>query len=204
MFGIGTEELMLILVIALVVLGPERMPKLARDLGRMVGDFRRTSDELRNEFLNADKIIDIAATSASTPAIAPSGAASPFAEAASPVAGAASPVGETAPSSGAEGVAPATLVDIGVPLSAEALLQPGETPPATDPDGTTVPPAAVTAGGAAVPAAPAVPADPDETLFDREAREAHERLGDPARARQAAAEGWKTPSDEAGTTDRWG
>jgi len=65
MFGIGTEELMLILVIALVVLGPERMPKLARDLGRMVGDFRKTSDDLRNEFLNADSIIDVAARSAS-------------------------------------------------------------------------------------------------------------------------------------------
>ena len=48
MFGIGTEELMLILVIALVVLGPERMPKLARDLGKMVGEFRKTSDDLRN------------------------------------------------------------------------------------------------------------------------------------------------------------
>ena len=44
MFGIGTGELLLLLVIALIVLGPERMPKVARDLGRMVGDLRRTFD----------------------------------------------------------------------------------------------------------------------------------------------------------------
>ena len=57
MFGIGTEELLLILVIALIVLGPERMPRVARDIGRVLGDLRRTSDELREEFLNADRAI---------------------------------------------------------------------------------------------------------------------------------------------------
>jgi Tat protein translocase TatB subunit len=64
MFGIGPEELVLVLIIALIVLGPERMPKVARDIGRVVGDLRRTSDELREEFLNADKLIDKAADSA--------------------------------------------------------------------------------------------------------------------------------------------
>jgi len=61
MFGVGPEELVLILIIALIVLGPERMPKVARDLGRVVGDLRRTSDQLREEFLNADKLLDKAA-----------------------------------------------------------------------------------------------------------------------------------------------
>ena len=64
MFGIGPEELVLILIIALIVLGPERMPKVARDIGRVVGDLRRTSDELREEFLNADKLLDKAADAA--------------------------------------------------------------------------------------------------------------------------------------------
>ena len=64
MFGVGPEELVLILIIALIVLGPERMPKVARDLGRVVGDLRRTSDQLREEFLNADKILDKAADAA--------------------------------------------------------------------------------------------------------------------------------------------
>ena len=64
MFGVGPEELVLILIIALIVLGPDRMPKVARDIGRVVGDLRRTSDELREEFLNADKILDKAADAA--------------------------------------------------------------------------------------------------------------------------------------------
>lgn len=57
MFGIGTGELLLLLVIALLVLGPERMPKLARDVGKTVADLRKTSDELRTEFLNADQAL---------------------------------------------------------------------------------------------------------------------------------------------------
>jgi len=67
MFGIGTEELLLILVIALIVLGPERMPKVARDIGRVVGDLRRASDELREEFLNADRVLERAANSGTDP-----------------------------------------------------------------------------------------------------------------------------------------
>lgn len=61
MFGIGTGELLVLLVLALLVLGPERMPRMARDIGKTVGDLRRTSDELRREFLNADALIDKAA-----------------------------------------------------------------------------------------------------------------------------------------------
>ena len=72
MFGVGPEELVLILIIALIVLGPDRMPKVARDLGRVVGDLRRTSDQLREEFLNADKLLDKAADAAAPPAPAPS------------------------------------------------------------------------------------------------------------------------------------
>jgi len=68
MFGIGPEELVLILIIALIVLGPERMPKVARDLGRVVGELRRTSDQLREEFLNADKLLDKATDAAGPPA----------------------------------------------------------------------------------------------------------------------------------------
>ena len=73
MFGVGPEEIMVILILALLVLGPERLPKVARDLGKIVGELRRTSDELRDEFLNADKYLNpetpaIPAVTASQPA----------------------------------------------------------------------------------------------------------------------------------------
>ena len=59
MFGIGPEELLLVAVLALLVLGPDRLPKVMRDMGRFVGDLRQTSDELRDEFLNADKYLEV-------------------------------------------------------------------------------------------------------------------------------------------------
>ena len=47
MFGIRPMELVLILVVALLVLGPKRMPELARTLGKGLGEFRRASNDLR-------------------------------------------------------------------------------------------------------------------------------------------------------------
>ena len=135
MFGIGTGEILLLLVIALIVLGPERMPKLARDLGRALAEFRKTSDELKSEFMNADKYLEAAAPP-ERPAIAAPAAPEP-------------------------------------PLTEAAV--------ATD-----------------------VPTEPDETAFDKEAREARERLRDPERAERAKAEGWTIPTDEAGTSERSG
>jgi sec-independent protein translocase protein TatB len=46
-FGIGIQELGLILVVALLVFGPKRMPELARTLGRGLGEFRKASSDLR-------------------------------------------------------------------------------------------------------------------------------------------------------------
>ena len=77
MFGIGPEELILVLVVALLVLGPERLPRVARDVGRVVGDLRRTSDEFREEFLQADKYLEKPAASAPTPVAEPAPAAIP-------------------------------------------------------------------------------------------------------------------------------
>ena len=47
MFGIGIQEFGLILVVALLVFGPKRLPELARMLGRGLGEFRRASNDLR-------------------------------------------------------------------------------------------------------------------------------------------------------------
>lgn len=47
MFGIGGTELLVILVVALVVLGPKSVPQLARTLGKAMGEFRRVSTEFQ-------------------------------------------------------------------------------------------------------------------------------------------------------------
>lgn len=47
MFGIGTSEVLIVLVIALLVLGPKEIPKVARALGRAMRELQRAKDELR-------------------------------------------------------------------------------------------------------------------------------------------------------------
>ena len=47
MFGIGLPELVVILAVALIVLGPQRLPEVARMLGRAYGQLRRASEEFQ-------------------------------------------------------------------------------------------------------------------------------------------------------------
>jgi len=47
MFGIGMTEIVVILVIALLIFGPNKLPELARSLGKGFGEFRRASYDLR-------------------------------------------------------------------------------------------------------------------------------------------------------------
>jgi sec-independent protein translocase protein TatA len=49
MFGpIGMPELIIILVIALIIFGPRKLPELGRSLGKSIGEFKKASNELRS------------------------------------------------------------------------------------------------------------------------------------------------------------
>ena len=66
MFGIGMPELLLILALALIVLGPKKLPELARALGKGMAEFRRATDELKDELRQMEHEIEETSTGATS------------------------------------------------------------------------------------------------------------------------------------------
>lgn len=50
MFEVGFTEIIMIALVALLVVGPERLPELVRNTGRWIGRFQRIAREMRTEF----------------------------------------------------------------------------------------------------------------------------------------------------------
>ena len=55
MFGLGFTEILVILGVALIVLGPEKMPQVAKELGKLTAQFRRAMDQFHSEINMADR-----------------------------------------------------------------------------------------------------------------------------------------------------
>ena len=58
MFGIGVPELMVILVIALVVLGPSRLPDVAKAVGKALAEFRKATSDISDELKDVRRSLE--------------------------------------------------------------------------------------------------------------------------------------------------
>ena len=79
MFGIGTPELLVILIVALIVLGPKRLPEVARALGKGLAELRKATSGLSDELQNARIMLEREAQAEipKPPAVAPAAVAAP-------------------------------------------------------------------------------------------------------------------------------
>lgn len=59
MFGLGVGEILLILALALIFIGPERLPALARSLAKGYAEFRRSFDEVKNTIEKDIRSLDL-------------------------------------------------------------------------------------------------------------------------------------------------
>jgi sec-independent protein translocase protein TatB len=71
MFNIGMPELLVILSVALIVLGPKRLPDVARAIGKAMAEFRKATSGITDELENARAMLEEEARKASAPAPAP-------------------------------------------------------------------------------------------------------------------------------------
>ena len=59
MFGIGMPEMLLLLAIALIVIGPKKLPELAKSLGRALGEFKKATSDLKQSLEIDSELKDV-------------------------------------------------------------------------------------------------------------------------------------------------
>ena len=128
MFGIGMQELLIILLVALVVIGPTKLPEVARSLAKGLRELRRASDDLRSTIM-----VDLDEPPPRAQPSAPR-ALGPRSEAKDADVGSDDAVAkEVAPDDGRDDVTPAIHGSVAV-LAAEGTVSRGESIKSAGPD----------------------------------------------------------------------
>ncbi len=55
MFGLGTGEILIILLIILLLFGAKKLPELAKGLGKGIKEFKKASNDIKKEVQNASE-----------------------------------------------------------------------------------------------------------------------------------------------------
>jgi len=126
MFNVGSGEFLVIFMIALIVLGPDKLPEAARKVGKVVGDLRKMSSGFQQEMRQAMDVEGLSdlkntLTGASTPTLSPPDGAQPDTKL--PAQGA--PPSEIAATAPGADSAPATHIP---PSSPDLKSVPSDTP----------------------------------------------------------------------------
>ncbi|AGC47793.1 putative twin-arginine translocation protein TatB [Myxococcus stipitatus DSM 14675] len=156
MFNIGAGEMVLIAVAALLILGPQRLPELARAIGKFMREFRRQTDEVRNVVEREFYTMDTELNREPTPPVRPG---LPFGRSPAPQVGAPdalTPTDALAPATPAEPSAAETQSPR-APLGLDGAELPE--PPASSPA-----PEAESSAPAGEPASPTASSAPSESV----------------------------------------